>query len=616
VTASEESGIDPRHTAESTSDAPEIDRESDGDRDLAELFGPLLDEDDQPPVERTNRDDLASLFARPEDATQAADHEPDFAADIERVFASEKSTPDEAAETADADAAADPPMASTAAASSPTEASTTEGATDEAVPAASALPSAAMTAHDDTKTTAYDAAATTARDADATPARDTAGATASDTAGASAYGAADTIPSDRDEAVGSGAAAAAAFGAAGLAAGSAAASPRDGVGTPTMDGATVAGEPVETDPLAWLDLVDSKPADTPEKAALGSWLGASDDPFATRAMPASAATGAGDRTQVLAASTTADAAAGSFSPAPRRGIRGWSSRARWSVAVSIVLLVALVAGSIWVARTIADNNLAAQELAAAVAELEAAEAAATEPQAVLDTAIADYDATVEIARATAEAAAPPLAAVAGMAAQPLLDTSNAALAALIAALDADPLEDPPAPYERGEVDLGDIDAVRAATERAEDHAERVLAATREANAARTALQQNLDALRAAQVALGASLPETAVVIVGENDDASQELSDAVIAAAVAVGAAQNAGGSGDAELLAYAAAVTALREDQAREAQESTPVRPAPEPEPEPAPVPAPAPVPPPAPEPTTPPAEPTPPPAEPTPTP
>ena len=40
------------------------------------------------------------------------------------------------------------------------------------------------------------------------------------------------------------------------------------------------------------------------------------------------------------------------------------------------------------------------------------------------------------------------------------------------------------------------------------------------------------------------------------------------AAAAAVGAAQNAGGSGDAELLAYAAAVTALRADKTRDARE------------------------------------------------
>lgn len=113
-------------------------------------------------------------------------------------------------------------------------------------------------------------------------------------------------------------------------------------------------------------------------------------------------------------------------------------------------------------------------------------------------------------------------------------------------------------------------------------------------ATQAALQEKLDALRAAQMTLGASLPETAVLIVGENRRALQTFRDAVIAASVAVPAAQNAGGSGDAEMLAYAAAVTALRDDQTRAVTDVTPVAPpttvAPPPatEPPPAPVPVP----------------------------
>ena len=127
-----------------------------------------------------------------------------------------------------------------------------------------------------------------------------------------------------------------------------------------------------------------------------------------------------------------------------------------TLAMVMRVLLVLVAGSIWIARTISENNLAAQELAAAVDELEAAEASATEPQSVLDAAIVEYEATVELARATADSAGPPLAAVAGMAPQPALDASNAALAALIAELDTSSLGETRDPYERGDVDMGDI----------------------------------------------------------------------------------------------------------------------------------------------------------------
>jgi hypothetical protein len=277
------------------------------------------------------------------------------------------------------------------------------------------------------------------------------------------------------------------------------------------------------------------------------------------------------------------------------------------VAVSIVLLIGVVVASVVIAQTISANNVAARELAAAVADLEAAEETATQPQSVLDAAVKKYDETVEMARATADSAGPPLAAIAGMAAQPLLDASNATLAALVAQLDASTLDDMPEPYERGDVDVTDIEEVRAATTIAEDHADLVTTATREVTTAQAALQEKLDALRAAQVVLGGSLPETAVVIVGENPDALQSFRDAVIAASVAVPAAQNAGGSGDAELLAYAAAVTALRGDQARAIAEGlvyTP--PSTETNPAPNPAPAPDPVPPPAPEPTTPAPDPT----------
>ena len=143
--------------------------------------------------------------------------------------------------------------------------------------------------------------------------------------------------------------------------------------------------------------------------------------------------------------------------------------------------------------------------------------------------------------------------------------------------------------------MTDIDEIVAATEVADAHAERVTAATREAIAAQAALVEKVDALRVAQLALGSSLPPTAQVIVEQNADADQSFRDAVTAAAGAVGQVQAAGGSGDAELIAYAAAVNALRADQLRAENEPRTVTPPSntDPTPQPEPIPAPAPVPP-----------------------
>ena len=271
---------------------------------------------------------------------------------------------------------------------------------------------------------------------------------------------------------------------------------------------------------------------------------------------------------------------------------------RWSVAASVVLLIAVVVGSVLFAQNLAANNQAAQALAAAVTDLEAAESDATQPYVIMQSAFADYDDAVLGARAAADSAGPALAAVAGMTDEAPLAAANAALAALVAQLDDATLAAPPEPYERGDVDVTDLDQIAAATQTASNRAQVIATATREARAAQAALVEKVAALTAAQVALGSSLPATAVIIVGENSRAEQSFRDAVVAASVAVPAAQAAGASGDAELLAYAAAVTALRADEARAQEErsTTPVtpprtNPAPVPQP-PAPEPTPAPVP------------------------
>ena len=157
---------------------------------------------------------------------------------------------------------------------------------------------------------------------------------------------------------------------------------------------------------------------------------------------------------------------GSFQPARRRGVFAWSKRVRWSVAASVVLLVAVVVASVMLAQTLAANDRAAQAVAASVAELESAEADATEPYGLMEAAIAEYDAAVLSARAAADGAAPALASVAGMADETALAAANAALAALVAQLDTTTPAAPPGPYERGDVDMTDVDELAAATQTA------------------------------------------------------------------------------------------------------------------------------------------------------
>jgi hypothetical protein len=571
VTAHENPEVDPRRDAESFFGAPATADESAHDADLADLFGPLMTEEESVEGDDSASDEhLAALFAGDAtDATSSDLAEPNFAWHPEQV--GRTSTPAPQQDGVVAESAAPSVAEERALAAEPVDAAEPVGA-DEPVgaeePVGGAEPVAGAEPVDATAPVSSREHLAT----EALPAAEDEQPTVAESAPAEstipARGAADE-PADTEV----------------LAGGAAAASTTRLIGADAEPDADRETE----DPLAWLDRMEERPVDTPEKAALGSWLGTASAPEPTSPSAVAAAALAAP-TQVLP-----PAPAGSFSPAPRRGIRAWSSKVRWSVAVSIVLLIGVVAASVLIAQNVAANNLAAQELAAAVAELEAAEEAATQPQSLLDDAVAEYEDTVDIAQATADNAGPPLAAIAGMAPQPLLDASNAALAALVAQLAASSIGDLPEPYERGDVDLTDIDAVQGATAAAEEHATRVITATREVRAAQAALQEKLDALRAAQVPLGASLPEAAALIVEENRRALQSFKDAVIATAAAVPNAQNAGGSGDAELLAYAAAVTALREDQVRAQTGITPVQPAnpaplPEPTTDPAPAPAPQP--------------------------
>lgn len=324
---------------------------------------------------------------------------------------------------------------------------------------------------------------------------------------------------------------------------------------------------------------------------------------AGRALAATAPTD----TPRMAAGPDATQGRGSFGTAPPRGPLA-SARARWTAVIAVALIALVVAGSLYAAQTFASN---AERLQEAVAEYESEAERADAGGADVEAAAAAYDATAQAARAAADAAAPALAALAGMCDQAALDAAGAALQALVDILEATIRPEGPGEFSARDVsDLGDIESVELATEAARAHSEHIAQATSEIDLARLAVEEKAAALTAAQHALGATLPATAETIVDESPFAADELQAAVIDAAAAVVAAQAAGGSGDAEMLVYSAAVTALRDDQAR-AEAAREARPAPRPEPEPDPAPSPQPQPEPIP---TPGQTPEPPPSEPTP--
>jgi hypothetical protein len=284
-----------------------------------------------------------------------------------------------------------------------------------------------------------------------------------------------------------------------------------------------------------------------------------------------------------AAKTAAAMPVGEFASMPR-GLRAWSKGTWWAVGTSIALVAVLVGASVYVAQVRAQE---AAELRVAVTEFEEAVDAADDPVAAMDAAYAEYEAAAAAARLAADSAAPSLAAVVGISDQAVLDAATAANNALIGLLDSTTLPDRPADYTPPDVaTILEVGAAEKATAAAKEYSDDVSEATAQVAAATTAVTQQLAALADAQRTLGATLPATADVITAENRLARQSFRDDVLTAAAAAGAAQAAGGSGDAELLVYAAAVAALRADQARAEEVASRRSTAPAPTPTPAPQP------------------------------
>ncbi|MDQ7878384.1 hypothetical protein Q9R08_10400 [Microbacterium sp. QXD-8] len=258
-----------------------------------------------------------------------------------------------------------------------------------------------------------------------------------------------------------------------------------------------------------------------------------------------------------ASPNTAETAPRTSRPARR------SAAARWGlVAASVIVVGALVTtGTVTV-----QSAMARDRLAAAVAQLDEAAAGVVAAQADLDAAIVEDAALGADSDAAVAAAEPVLAQLAGISDDAALQEAQVAVDELIAAAGAAPVTRPDA-GTRTTVDTADVEAVAAATHDADGVRADLVAAASDVRTASAALEARIEALRAAVLALGASLPASADRIAAENPLPAAELRDAVLTAAAAAAAARE-----NADALAamgsYAGAVAALRGEQDRIAAE------------------------------------------------
>jgi hypothetical protein len=231
----------------------------------------------------------------------------------------------------------------------------------------------------------------------------------------------------------------------------------------------------------------------------------------------------------------------------------------FSVAAAVVLVAAIVAGAVFGAQTLAANA----RLDDARKALSAAQASVRQPATDLAAATTAYDATAKSARAASDSSKTVLAALAGTTDGKPLAAAIAANAALAKTL-AEPAPVAPEPYTPAHIDTSDVRAVIAETHRAREAVRTLTSTTTTLKTATSDIGRLLAGLTSAKKVLGSSLPKTASTLLVEDAQAAQSFRDDVTAKAAAVVKAQAAGKSGDAELLAWAAAVKALRADQAR----------------------------------------------------
>ncbi|MFK4808480.1 hypothetical protein ACI3KX_21655, partial [Microbacterium sp. ZW CA_36] len=207
---------------------------------------------------------------------------------------------------------------------------------------------------------------------------------------------------------------------------------------------------------------------------------------------------------VVEAQRTAPPNTAATAPGTRRPGRR-SAAARWGlVAASVIVVGALAtAGTVTV-----QSAMARDRLAAAVAQLDEAEAGVVAAQADLDAAIVE-DATLGAAGDAGVAATEPvLAQLGGISDDAALQAAQVAFDDLNADAGASPVAGPDTSVRTG-ADTTDVEAVTAATDDADDFRADLVAAASDVRAESAALQGRIDALHAALLALGATLPTSA-----------------------------------------------------------------------------------------------------------
>ncbi|MDF2916644.1 MAG: outer rane receptor protein mostly Fe transport [Microbacterium sp.] len=230
-----------------------------------------------------------------------------------------------------------------------------------------------------------------------------------------------------------------------------------------------------------------------------------------------------------------------------------------SVAAATLAVVALVVTTSFAFIQRATANPADD----AMISLREREAELANETKVLQTAADLFDSSVEEAASLADASAPVLAGLSGRVDGSVLGSVESARGALAAAAASAVTISVPA-YQRAQIDEKDLADVGKAIDNVRLSRDELPALITDAREARSTIVSAISGYRAQLRSLGTAIESEASKLVAENDSAGSSFQTAVTDTAARVVTAQRAGGDGLAEMPAYAAAVDALRAENAR----------------------------------------------------
>lgn len=229
-----------------------------------------------------------------------------------------------------------------------------------------------------------------------------------------------------------------------------------------------------------------------------------------------------------------------------------------TIGLAVLAVVAVVVAALVVARSMAEASPAAN----ALDTLSQTEAELVDTQSMINRDIALVQTDRDAGLASADALAAPLASFGDTVDENALATVEAARQAYVAAATALVVPEPLAPYRRGSIDQDSLASVGTAIDSANEQRLALDPIAEEVSAARTALTAADNTFAAALSAFTGSIPPYAQTLVDDNPDVDAEVSDAVIAAADALVAADLTTPPGLAAVTTYTEAVAAMREEQ------------------------------------------------------